>query len=58
MLTSRKYYNFLRKSVLDITQSETIDVLLIKFHKAGFVYRTHVRVEENEKDNVIKKQMF
>ena len=42
----------------DITQSETIDALLMKLHKTDFVYRTYVRVEEDEEDNIIKRQMI
>jgi hypothetical protein len=57
VLTSREYYNSLRKSVPDITRPETIDALLIEFHEAGFVYRTRVRVKEDGEGNVVKKQM-
>ena len=58
ILTFRKYYNFLQKSVSDIAQPETINALLMKFYEAGFVYKTYVQVEENEEDNVVKKQMI
>ena len=57
MLTSREYYNSLRKSVPNIAQPETIDALLIELHKAGFVYRTRMRVEEDGEGNVVKRQM-
>ena len=57
VLTSREYYNSLRKSVPDIAQPETIDALLMELHEAGFVYRTRVRVEEDGEGNVVKRQM-
>ena len=41
----------------DIAQPETIDTLLVELHEAGFVYRTRVRVEEDEEGNVVKRQM-
>ena|SRR5436190_184859 len=55
MLISCEYYNCLWKSVPDIAQSETINALLMKLHKAGFMYRTRVRVEEDGEDNVVKR---
>ena len=58
MLISREYYNCLRKSVPDIAQFETINVLLIELYETSFVYRTHVRVKEDGEGNVVKKQML
>ena len=58
ILTSREYYNSLRKSGPNIAQSETIDALFMELYEAGFVYRTRVRVEENKEGNVVKRQMI
>ena|SRR5438876_2850 len=55
ILTSREYYNSLRKLVFNIAYPETIDALLIELHEAGFVYRTRMRVEEDGEGNIVKK---
>ena len=57
VLTSREYYNSLRKSVPDKAQPETINALLVELHEASFVYRTRVWVEEDEEGNVVKRKM-
>src|SRR5947207_13787069 len=57
VLTTREYYNSLRKSVPNIAQLETIDALLIELYKAGFVYKTRIRVKEDGEGNIVKKQI-
>ena len=39
----------------DIAQPKTIDTLLIELYKAGFVYKTRVRIKEDRESNIIKK---
>jgi hypothetical protein len=58
VLTSREYYNSLRKFVPDKAKPETIDALLIELHKAGFIYRTRVQEDINNEDNVVERKMI
>jgi len=56
-ITSREYYNSVRKMVADKDQPQTIDGLLVALQEEGFVYRTRVDIEEDEDGKPIKRKM-
>ena len=39
----------------DIAQLKTIDALLMELYKAGFIYKTRIRVKEDREGNVVKR---
>ena len=58
VLTSREYYNSLRKLIPDKAKPETIDALLVELHEAGFVYRTRVQEDVDDEDNMVERKMI
>jgi hypothetical protein len=57
-LTAREFYNTVRDLAPDKDKPDTIDGLLMAFHETGFIYKTRVKIEKDEKDNPVKKQMI
>lgn len=53
--TAREFYNTVRDLTPDKDKPNTIDGLLVALYEAGFMYRTRVRIEEDEDSNPIKK---
>jgi hypothetical protein len=57
-LIIREFYNTVRDLAPDKDKPDTIDGLLVALHEAGFIYRTRVKIEEDEEGNPVKKQMI
>lgn len=47
-ISAHEYYNSVRKMIPDKEQPQTINGLLIALQEEGFVYRTRVKVEEDD----------
>jgi len=56
-ISAPEYYNSVRKMIPDKEQPQTIDGLLVALQEEGFVYRTRLKVEENDAGEPIKRQM-
>jgi hypothetical protein len=57
-ISAREYYNSVRKMVPDKDQPQTINGLLIALQEEGFVYRTRVKIEENDVGKPIDRKML
>jgi SHS2 domain-containing protein len=57
-ISTREYYNFVRKMITDKDQPQTINRLLMTFQEEGFVYKTRVKIEENNDGVTIKRKMI
>jgi hypothetical protein len=54
-LIAREFYNTVRDLAPDKNKPDTINDLFMVFHEAGFIYRTRVKIKEDEESNSIKK---
>jgi hypothetical protein len=58
VLSSRAYYNSIRKEIPDKNKPHTIEALLLSLHHEGFIYHTRVSEEENEGGKVIARKLI
>jgi hypothetical protein len=56
ILSSRDYYNSVRKEIPDKSKPKTIKALLIIFKENSFVYYTRVKIEVNKNGELINKE--
>jgi len=57
VLSSRAYYNSIRKEIPDRNKPHTIEALLLSLHDQGFIYHTRVSEELDEEDQVIARKL-
>src|SRR5437763_16044981 len=50
ILSSKQYYNLIRKEVPDKLKPSTIEALLLSLDGHGFIYRTRVSEEEDKEE--------
>jgi hypothetical protein len=57
VLSSRAYYNSIRKEILDRNKPHTIEALLLSLHDQGFIYHAWVSEELDKEDRVIARKL-
>jgi hypothetical protein len=57
VLSSRDYYNSVRKEIPDKSKPKTIEALLVMLEENSFVYQTRVKVEVDEDDEPIGREL-
>ena len=57
VVSSRDYYNSVRKEVPDKLKPRTIDALLVMLEENSFIFRTRVSVEEDEQGVPISRKL-
>jgi hypothetical protein len=58
VLSSRAYYNSIRKEIPDKSKPETIEALLLSLEEEGFIYQTRVSAEEDEQGRVTARKLL
>ena len=58
VVSSRDYYNSVRKEVPDKSKSRTIDALLVMLEENSFVFRTRVHIEEDKHGMAISRKLI
>lgn len=58
VLSSRAYYNSIRKEIPDQSKPETIEAQLLSLEEEGFIYQTRVSVEEDEQGRVTARKLL
>ena len=56
-LSSRAYYNSIRKEIPDKDKPHTIEALLISLHDQEFIYHTRVDEKLDKEDQVIARKL-
>ena len=57
VVSSRDYYNSVRKEVPDKSKPRTIDALLVMLEENSFVFRTRVSIEEDKQGVAISRKL-
>ena len=58
VVSSRDYYNSVRKEVPDKSKSRTIDALLVMLEENSFVFRTRISIEEDKQGVAISRKLI
>jgi hypothetical protein len=54
-ISTREYYNLVRKMITDKEQPKIIDKLLMALQKKRFMYKTRVKIKEDDAGELIKR---
>jgi hypothetical protein len=58
MITTREYYNQIRKMKADKDKPKTVEGILVALHEAGFIFRTRQNIEEDGTGKVINRKLI
>lgn len=58
VLSSRAYYNTVRKEIPDKSKPHTIEALLLSLHDQSFIYHTRISIEEDGEGKIIGRKLI